>query len=417
MRGFMHRQGVGVISAAALVFLGCGTTEPGDVGQQREAISGADPGPVHSLALSEHHDAPGVMHSNGHALTDEHGRILFASSPTGWTPDDLRSAYKLPSSGGSGKTIAIVDPYDDPSAEADLAVYRAQFGLPPCTTANGCFRKVNQDGKSSPLPSTTPDAGCASFDWQFEISLDLDMASAGCPDCNIVLVEANHCYLSDLGAAEITAVRLGAKVVSNSWSGNEADAYVDAATDAMYFNHPGVSIFVSSGDGGFNAGPQYPASSQYVTAVGGTTLHKDLLSFRGWNEIVWGGALSSQGAGSGCSQFNPKPSWQKDLFCGKRMVADVAAVAKDVAVYDSYNGGGGWTTAIGTSVAAPLVAAIYAVTGNEAAGPSLPYTKRGAFFDVIFGSTGVCLLWPYYCAASLGYDGPTGIGTPNGAKL
>lgn len=416
MRKIKHGQVVGCTAAAALLILGCGMPELEDTGGQQE-ISTSGPAALHSRAVREHRDARSSMRSHGHPATDERGRILFSASPTGWTPDDLRSAYKLPSSGGSGKTIAIVDPYDNPYAEDDLAVYRAQFGLPPCTTANGCFQKVNQDGKSSPLPSSVPDPDCASTDWQFEIALDLDMASAGCPDCKILLVEAKSCYLNDLGAAELTAVGMGAAVVSNSWGGSEARIMPDTSTDAMYFNHPDVSIFFSSGDDGYDAGPQYPASSQYVTAVGGTTLSKNFLSFRGWNENAWGGPLSAKGSGSGCSQIFPKPSWQKDILCGKRMIADVAAVAKDVAVYQSHDAEGGWTTAFGTSVATPLVAAIYAITRNEKAGPSLPYKNRGAFFDVIFGSTGICLLRPYFCASSLGYDGPTGIGTPNGSSL
>lgn len=381
----------------------------GDEGQQWEKGGIAVSSTVHSLALHQQKDTLGVSHSHGHALTDEHGRVMFTATPAGLTPDDLRSAYKIPSSGGMGKIIAIVDPYDAPNIEADLAVYRAQFGLPPCTTANGCFLKVNQDGMTSPLPSAADPAS----EWALEAWIDVDMASAGCADCKILLIEANSNSNADLYTAVATAVRLGAAVVSNSWGHPEVST--DAVTDATYFNHPG--IFFSSGDKGFQEPPQYPASSQYVTAVGGTTLRKNILSFRGWNETVWGGPLASMGSESGCSHYIPKPSSQKDLFCDKRMVADVAAVAENVAVYDSYGGIGGWFTAYGTSVAAPLVASIYTVTGNGGATPSLPYTHRGAFYDVIFGSNGLCLLWPYYCAASLGYDGPTGIGTPNGAAL
>lgn len=409
-----HRQGLGVVAAAALLMFGCGTADPGDEGPRRTEISGSVPESIHSLAIS---DTSRVVQASGHAVTNERGHVLFSSTPAGLTPSDLRSAYKLPSSGGGGKIIAIVDPYDDPNAEADLAVYRAQFGLPPCTTANGCFQKVNQDGKSSPLPALAPaPTAMAPTDWALEIAMSLDMASAGCPDCRLLVVEANSNSMNDLGAAEITAVRLGAAVVSNDWNAPEDQVYQDAATDALYFNHPGVSIFFSSGDLGFEEPPRYPSSSQYVTAVGGTKLSQDGSS-RGWREVAWGGLLKSLGTGSGCSRNIPKPSWQKDLLCFKRMVADLAAVAENLAVYDSYNGEGGWVTVYGTSASAPLVAAIYAVTGNESAGPSLPYSRRGAFFDITSGSTGVCLLWPYYCAASFGYDGPTGIGTPNGSAL
>lgn len=402
----MNRLKHEVLVMAALAFLGCGTAEPGDE-QQRAELSA-----VQSRTRPQRNDALEGNHSFAHALTDELGRTLFTSTPTGWTPNDLRSAYKLPSSGGSGKIIAIVDPYDNPNAESDLAVYRSQFGLPPCTTANGCFQKVNQNGAASPLPRAADPTTFRAL----EISIDLDMASAGCPDCNILLIESNTDSNADLYTAVLTAVRMRAAVVSNSWGHPEVSA--DAATDAMVFNHPGVSIFFSSGDDGFTEPPQYPASSQYVIAVGGTTLRK-AGSSRGWSEKAWGGLLTSLGTGSGCSRNIPKPSWETDLLCLKRMVADVAAVAENVAVYDSYSAGsGGWAVGTyGTSIAAPLVAAIYALTGNEAAGPSLPYSKRGAFFDVTSGSTGICLLWPYYCAASIGYDGPTGIGSPNGAVL
>src|SRR5438094_4297748 len=183
----------------------------------------------------------------------------------------FRSA--LPSGGGAGQTVAIVDAFDNPNAEADLAVYRAQFGLSECTTANGCFTKVNQDGLPSPLPA--PNAG-----WAAEISLDLQMVSATCPNCRILLVESNDNINLNLYTAVNTAVSMGAKFVSNSYGGVEDPSQLDA--DA-FFSHPGVAITVSSGDSGF--GVSYPASSQYVTAVGGTSLNHSS-NARGWAESV-----------------------------------------------------------------------------------------------------------------------------------
>jgi hypothetical protein len=327
--------------------------------------------------------------------------------PQGFGPADLRSAYSIPLSGGNGKVIAIVDAQDDPSAEADLAVYRSQFGLPPCTTANGCFHKVNQNGAASPLP--TADQG-----WAGEIALDLDMASAACPDCKIVLVEANSTSMTDLGTAELTAVKLGAAVISNSWGGPESSGI--ASSDATWFNHPGVAITVSAGDDGYGA--EYPATSRYVTAVGGTSLVKSS-SARGWSEAAWGSTSNTNGGtGSGCSKYISKPTWQKDTGCAKRTAADVSAVADPntgVAVYDSY-GGGGWLVYGGTSAAAPLVAGILAITGNSSADGSLAYSKPTAFFDVTSGANGSCG-GSYLCTAKAGYDGPTGMGTPNGAAL
>ena len=123
---------------------------------------------------------------------------------TGYGPADLASAYNLPAGAGAGKTVAIVDAYDDPNAEADLAAYRAAYGLPPCTAANGCFRKVNQHGAAEPAARRrTPG-------WGQEISLDLDAVSATCPSCKILLVEADTPSIFDLGTAVNTAVALGA---------------------------------------------------------------------------------------------------------------------------------------------------------------------------------------------------------------
>ena len=222
------------------------------------------------------------------------GTVKAAATPQGYGPPDLRSAYGLPASGGSGRTIAIVDANDDPTAESDLGVYRSTYGLPACTTANGCFKKVNQSGQASPLPAT--DTG-----WAGEISLDLDMASAACPDCKILLVEANSATDADLGTAVNTAASLGASAISNSYGGGE-DSSVTAAS-SQYYDHPGILVTASSGDQAYGA--EFPATSQYVLAVGGTTLSK-ASNTRGWTESAW------NSGGSGCSAYIAKPSWQKD---------------------------------------------------------------------------------------------------------
>lgn len=327
----------------------------------------------------------------------------FASSPSGYNPADLRSAYNLPSaSAGSGQTVAIVDAYDDPNAEADLGVYRSQFGLPPCTTANGCFRKVNQSGVQGNYPR-------ANGGWAEEISLDLDMVSAICPNCHITLVEASSSSLTNLGTAVNEAAKLGANEISNSYGGSESSS--DPSYDASYFNHPGIAITVSSGDSGY--GVEYPAASQYVTAVGGTTLTRAGNS-RGWAETAW------SGAGSGCSKYDAKPSWQTDAGCAKRTVADVSAVADPntgVSVYDSYSyrGLSGWLVFGGTSVSSPIIASVYALAGNagSVAYGSYPYGHTSSLNDVTSGSNGSCA-GSYLCTAGPGYDGPTGFGTPNG---
>jgi subtilase family serine protease len=336
------------------------------------------------------------------ALAKSTGAVNPKAAPSGYGPDDLRSAYGLPATGGSGATVAIVDAYDDPNAEADLGTYRSTYGLPACTTDNGCFSKVGESGNSS-LPQA--DAG-----WAEEISLDLDMVSAVCPQCHILLVEADSSAMTDLGNSVNTAVSLGAKYVSNSYGGGESSA--DAQYDSSYFNHPGVAITVSSGDAGY--GVEYPAGSKNVTAVGGTSLNQGG-SGRGWTETAW------NGAGSGCSAYDAKPSWQTDSGCGKRAVADVSAVADPatgVAVYDTYGGDGGWEVFGGTSVSSPIIGAVYALAGTPSSGSSpasFPYAHTSALNDVVSGSNGNCS-GSYLCTSAAGYDGPTGLGTPNGVS-
>jgi len=327
---------------------------------------------------------------------------VASSTPRGFLPADLQAAYGLTSiaaSSGGSATIAIVDAYDAPTAEADLGVYRAKFSLPACTTANGCFRKVDQNGGTS-YPKA--DGG-----WAQEISLDLDMASAICPKCKILLVEAKSAYFTDLALAVNRAASMGATVISNSYGGPE---YASEANDQSAYNHPGIAVTVSSGDAGY--GVEFPAASQYVIAVGGTSLRK-ASGGRGWSETVWAGA------GSGCSAYITKPSWQKDAGCSRRTVADVAAVADPntgVAVYDSYSyrGSSGWMQFGGTSAAAPIVAAVYALSGGTTTAAQSLYGASG-LFDVTSGSNGSCG-GSYLCTGVSGYDGPTGNGTPNGTS-
>lgn len=332
---------------------------------------------------------PGGLHTESYA------------APPGYSPSTLRSAYRLSATGGSGQTVAIVDAYDDPRAQNDINVYRSQFGLIACTSSNGCFKKVNESGGST-LPS--PNAS-----WSQEIALDLDMVSAICPNCHILLVEASSASYADLGAAVNTAVRLGANAVSNSYGGGEISS--ESATYDAYYNHPGHAIVVSSGDGGYGA--EWPAASRYVTAAGGTTLTRSS-TVRGWTETAW------SGAGAGCSRYESKPAWQKDTGCTHRTVGDVAADADPntgVAVYDSYsyNGSYGWMVFGGTSVAAPIVAAVYGLAGNAHSlnYASYAYAHTAYLYDVRSGSDGSCS-GSYLCTAKTAYDGPTGLGTPDG---
>ncbi|MFJ4922961.1 carboxypeptidase regulatory-like domain-containing protein [Streptomyces sp. NPDC088725] len=341
------------------------------------------------------------------------GVMPHSVDPSGYGAGDVQDAYSLPADGGAGETVAIVDAYDDPTADADLAVYRAQYGLPACTAANGCLTKVDQRGGTD-YPSPDPD-------WAGEISLDLDMVSAAAPSAHILLVEADSPGFEDLGNAVETAVALGAKYVSNSYgtqydsSPGSGEDPAETTTYDAYYNHPGVAVVASSGDDDY--GVAYPAASQYVTSVGGTSLVKDDGTDRGWSESVWNS--NGFGPGSGCSLYEPKPAFQKDTGCDMRSVSDVSAVADPatgVAVYQTF-GGGGWSVYGGTSAASPIIAGVYASAGTPVAGTypnAYPYaTSGGGLNDVTTGNNGSCTP-AYLCTAGTGYDGPTGLGTPNG---
>ena len=344
--------------------------------------------------------APGFAACFALRRTTPDGNVAAFATPSGYGPAAIQGAYKLPAGAGAGRTVAIVDAYDLPTAEQDLAVYRSQFGLPPCTTANGCFRKVNQSGATSPLPAA--DAG-----WGGEIALDLDMVSAACPSCKILLVEANSASIANLGTAVNRAALMGAVAISNSYGGSESTS--ETSWDTQYYNHPGIAVTASSGDSGF--GTSYPANSRYVTAVGGTSLNT-AANTRGWTESAW------DGAGSGCSTIEAKQSWQI-ATCSGRAMADVSAVADPntgVAVYDTYQAPG-WQVFGGTSASSPIIASVYAMATPAAAGVTpaqYAYANPGALFDVTTGSNGTTCTPTVMCHAAVGYDGPTGLGTPNG---
>jgi subtilase family serine protease len=362
------------------------------------AVAIAPPATASSLSF-RHVCAPATPgHATCFAIRVSGSQHLSPSAgPAGYHPADLADAYLLDSTQGTGQTIAIVDAFDDPNAESDLAVYRSTFGLPACTTANGCFRKVNQNGLASPLPGS--DVG-----WAGEISLDVDMASAICPLCHILLVEATSASFSNLDTAENTAAALNATEISNSFGGAEGGGGVDNA-----YKHPGIPTTVSTGDNGFAAGPQSPANQSTVTAVGGTSLK---LKNGNWSETVW------KGAGSGCSTTIKKPKWQHDPLCSKRMIGDVSAVADPntgVTIYDTF-GDSGFLVYGGTSASAPIIAGVYALAGNGSTikNASHIYANTAHLFDITKGSNGSCG-GTYFCKAAPGYDGPTGNGVPNGS--
>jgi hypothetical protein len=344
---------------------------------------------------------------------DKSGLPAASGSPTGYDPADFWSAYQLPPQAGSswvwnGETVAIVDAYDDPNVGSDLNTYRSQFGLPPCTSGNGCFVKVNQRGGPNPFPRFNEL-------WAFEISIDTQMVSALCSRCRILLIEVKSQSFSDEFAGIDEAYRLGADVISNSWG---TDEFAGETTYDAHFqqrNAAGrtVAVTAASGDSGY---PHlwYPAASPYVTAVGGTTLGTDL-STGSLTDFAW------DSAGSGCSPYEPQPAWQSALpelgsVCQGRAGADVAFVAAGVSVYDSagFQGRTGWMAAAGTSVSTPAIAAVYALAGNPATvvAGSYPYANRGSLFDVTRFPNSTCS--NTLCSAGTGWDGPTGLGTPRG---
>jgi subtilase family serine protease len=370
------------------------------------------PGPV----------AEGFARCHAHVILDAHGLPANSSTPPGYGPAQFHGAYALPAAppaSAPAQTIAIVDAYNDPSIRNDLTTYDKTFGipdLPTCgsTVTTSCFAKVNQSGAASPLPSTNSG-------WALEIALDVETAHEICQSCKVVLVEASSSSAASLDAAEDTAAKLAATQISNSW-GTESE-YSGETAENFHFDHPGIAITVASGDKGYERFG-FPAASPEVVDAGGTTLRVS----QSGSGYAWAGEETWSGSGSGCSLYFSAQSWQEAAAgfsltgCGQgRGVADVAADANPntgAAVYDTtkYQGRSGWFEVGGTSLASPLIAGVYALAGNAASVPypaSLPYGNPTAVHDVTEGaSTGSC--GTTACTAGPGYDGPTGLGTPNG---
>jgi subtilase family serine protease len=336
------------------------------------------------------------------AVTDARGKIARFAGPTaaGFTPTDVQTAYNLSGLQSGGRTVAIVDAFGYPSLESDLATYRANYGLPACTTGNGCLQILDQRGGHSLPPY---DSG-----WALEQSLDVDAVSATCPDCKIVMVQADSNSWENLGTAVNLAASLpGVVAISNSYAGGDG-------TEMSYYNHPGIAITAATGDWGWQGGA-YPAIDSHVVAVSGTSVTRDG-SARGYSETTW------SDTGSGCSNYVPKPKWQNksriDTHCSKRAMGDVSAAS------DPNLGGlnivfnGGWAQVGGTSEATPIIAAVYALSGKTKGYPAKKlYKKKKAkkgLYDITTGSNGSCGV--PICGARKGWDGVTGMGTPKGIK-
>jgi subtilase family serine protease len=323
-----------------------------------------------------------------------------STAPSGLSPATIKSVYgfSTSSTAGAGKTIAIVDAYNDPTAEADLATFSSAFGLPACTTANGCFSKVSQTGSKTALPKTNSG-------WALEISLDVQWAHAIAPGAHVLLVEASSASTTNLMAAEDYA-RAHAQYVSNSWGGPEFSG------EKSYDSHlaqSGVSFFVSSGDNGLPA--EWPSSSPNVISVGGTTLNFSGSTFT--SETGW------VDGGGGCSTYETATaaqaafaSYAQASCAGKRATPDVsldADPASGVSVYDStrYNGQAGWWVVGGTSASSPMWAARSADAG-AVVNAAYVYGNSITFRDITAGgNTGGCLVGFDLCSGRGSWTGAT----------
>jgi len=426
--------GVAVIYGHTIVH---GQTQLSQQGYSQDQLQQMINGRLTEISQMQHKTVCDVANGNNAAcaarvVIGSDGRARSAASPSAasYGPKQFLTAYGLTglSSASPVPLIAIVDAYDDPNITSDLNTYDSYYhnlygssfpaSFPTCTgsittATSTCFQKINESGKTSPLPQSNPS-------WALEISLDVEIAHATCQNCRILLVEANSASYSDLFKAVNTAVADKATVVSGSWGGSETS---NEKTYDSNFATTSVAFTFSAGDGGY--GTLYPAASPYVTAVGGTTLLMSTTTPSIYlSESAW------SGTGSGCSLYETRPSWQTntiDPSCTKRTMNDVSADANPAtgaAVYDSvrYDNTSGWFQVGGTSLSSPLIAAIYAlqgIPGGSTWANSLPYAGLGnssKLHDVKTGSNGSCHN-SYLCTATSGYDGPTGVGTPNGISV
>ncbi len=381
------------LAVGAVAVAGLAAVSPGASAQPaRDAGAG-----VHPVRVCAANPAPGRVTCLALAMADANGRIIKTVQPlVGFNAADVRKAYHLNGLKSNGRTVAIIDAYGYSGLEKDLAGFRKANNLPPCTKNNGCLKVLDQRGGHDYPPN---DSG-----WDLEQALDVDMVSAACPDCKILVVQGDAPTFKDLGQAVNTAAKQrGVVAISNSYGGGNG-------SNRSYYNHKGIAITASTGDSGYTGG-LYPASDTHVIAVGGTSVFKDS-SRRGYHETVW------SGAGSGCSTSNPAPAYQQGVrtTCGRLdATADLSGPA------DPSNGGlmvyfqGHFTQVGGTSESAPMIAAVYALSGRTDGYPGkYPYNNRLHLYDITTGSNGSC--GAPLCTAGKGWDGPTGLGTPNGVK-
>ena len=393
----VHRYKAFLAAFGLVIAAGCAASGGGSLAPQSarhtQNIAGALPATSPTPAPAELQACDsGDKHDAG-CHVQKNPSVAPAKTPAnGLTPAQLRSAYGLSAiaaATANGPTIAIVDAFEDKNAESDLGVYRSQFGLPDCTTKNGCFTKVIMSGaKMPPGQAKKLNNGAGTANWSEEIALDLVMASAACPTCKLLLVETGGQDLDSLADGVNVAASYQPASISNSWGvveGGGNAPNIDAGAQAA-FNHPGIAITASAGD--IAGQVQFPASSPYVTAVGGTTLTQDATNPRGWSESAWGSTST------GCSIMFALPTWQTAAGCSGRSVADVSVIADynpGVAVYSSTDGG--WVVLGGTSAGAPFVAGLYAAAndyGTATIGAAKLYASS-AGFNAVTNAAGATL--------------------------
>ncbi len=397
---------------------------------QRGARWACPTGRCEALVLARPRRVADGWQSAGRAAT-----LLQGSGALGgFDPKDLQSAYSIPTSLGAPQTVAVIDAFGYPDAESDLASYRERYDLPACTKANGCLKKVNGAGTEGSYPATEEG-------WDEEAALDVDMVSAACSQCHILMVEAANESVEALAQADAVAARLGANEVSNSWGEAESECGKACAAHEADFEHAGVLTTAAAGDEGYEdlyansekepLSPEFPADLPGVVAVGGTALFKDSAVSRGWRETVWNEpeyeleGAEGIGTGSGCSAFLKiaKPSWQSDAGCAYRTDDDVAAVAATETPL-SVRIDGRWELFGGTSASTPLIAAIeaHASAYVRSLGPRAFYEDPSSLYDVLEGfnylpGPSPCAPEEYLCNAQVGYDAPTGLGSPDGVPV
>ncbi|HEY2517424.1 MAG TPA: S53 family peptidase, partial [Polyangiaceae bacterium] len=404
-----------------------------------------------------------MVHPNANCDGQKQSAYSPTLTPAAMGANDLITAYNLPADAptGAGEIVAVVDACGYSDLVTELNAYRTQYGIPTITQCGGkngvaptkggtqCVGIVSQTGTAT-VPADDSN-------WAGETALDVQMVSAACPKCSILVVQVKSASTANLEAGIAEAVKLGAAGVSNSWGSSES------GSDTQLPAYKGTIIAAASGDADYlnqigaideDAGtvdyspqsPNWPASDPNVLGVGGTTLTMDPTSSRCYSDTAWSymvpttstSALAGKtvyGGGSGCSTDYPTPSYQSSInmgSCTKRGSVDVSAAADfspgvyknqicvkgqpcgGIAVY----GGGGWNPSVGTSAATPFMTAVLVRMGLGAKANADFYSNHGGFTDVTSGNndpSGTCS--DVMCNAGAGWDGPTGWGVPNGYEL